>query len=86
MKPSCLYSLYGEPIAFKLQGLYFISLEDVKKFCQINKMFSFEDVQVVYCSSIHPELINLKKSLEENSIVYYTLDELELSPNLNFEL
>lgn len=80
MKPSCLYSLYGEPIAFKLQGLYFISLEDVKKFCQINKMFSFEDVQVVYCSSIHPKLINLEKSLKENSMVYYTLDEIRAVP------
>lgn len=86
MKPSCLYNLYGEPIAFKLQGLYFISLADVKKFCEINKLFSFEEVQVVYCSSIHPELINLEKSLKENKVVYYTLDDLELSPNLNFEL
>ena len=86
MKPSCLYSLYGEPIAFELQGLDFISLEDVKKFCQLNKNFSFEEVRVVYCSTILPELINLKKSLEENSIVYYTLDDLELSPNLDIDL
>lgn len=86
MKPSCLYSLYGEPIAFELRGLYFISLTDVKKFCQINKMFSFEDVQVVYCSSVLPELINIEKSLKENSVVYYTLDDLELSPNLDIDL
>lgn len=86
MKPSCLYSLYGEPIAFELQGLEFISLEDVKKFCQLNKNFSFEEVRVVYCSGISPELINLKKSLKENKVVYYTLDDLELEPNLDFEL
>ena len=83
IEPLC--SIQGELIAFKVGGLSFVSLEDIKKFLKINKNFIIDDVTISYYALGVPEYVNLNKTIENNyKVVYYEIDELQLSPDKNY--
>ena len=71
------FTLCGEPISFYLNGLEFISLEDVKKFFKINKNFSIDDLKITVYSLGRPNYINIESSLKEERIIYYEDNEIQ---------
>lgn len=71
------FTLCGEPISFYLNGLEFISLEDVKKFLKINKNFSIDDLEITAYSLGRPNYVNIENSLKENKVIYYEDNEIQ---------
>ena len=71
------FTLCGEPISFYLNGLEFISLEDVKKFLKLNKNFSINDLKITAYPLGRPNYVNIENSIKEKKIVYYEDNEIQ---------
>lgn len=79
MKKTVYFSSYcGCIISFRVYGLDFINLEDAKKFVALNKTATFNDIKISEYFTV-PAFVNMEKTIENNNcVVYYELDELQL--------
>ena len=85
MKKHLIYDIYGNIVVYSANNRHFASLEDVAKFLEINKNFSLSDIKTSYWSLGVPDFINMEESIKNGGIaVYYSLDELQLVPDENY--
>lgn len=85
MKKHLIYDIYGNIVVYSANNIHFASLEDVKRFLEVNKNFSLSDIKTNYWSLGIPDFINIEESIKnDGKIVYYSLDELQLIPDENY--
>lgn len=71
------FNLCKEPISFYIKGLDFISLDDAKKFLEINKNFSIADLEILIYTIGRPNYINIEASIKEETVVFYDDKEIQ---------
>ena len=78
MKVSPLFNRCDAPISFSICDLNFITLEDAKKFLEINKNFTFEDIKIICYLIGIPKYINIEETIKNNyNIVFYKDEEIQ---------